>query len=337
MLLANKAAKFVKITYETANTDSYLSNFLTYFGKESQPNEKLYLTVKDVLEEKAYDRIFDTEYKIVGENYDKENLEGTNNIKGTYEATGQYHFTLETQTCVCVPIEDGMDIYSSTQWIDAIQLTVASMLNLPRNSFNVIVRRLGGAYGAKITCQSQIACATALASYILNRPVRFVMTIESNMTSIGKRNAYHFDYNVDFDNNGRIKKLDNNYFIDMGSTLNDTPTPYLLDMLPNCYYTAAWKWEGKEVKTNIVSNTFMRGPGSSDGIAVTETIMEHIAFVTGKDPVDVRLQNIAQSNKMKQLLPDFLVDVGKHDFRFRHFRSNVLILIQKNIFSYWDH
>lgn len=46
---------------------------------------------------------------------------------------GQYHFTMETQTCYCVPVEDGMDIYPSSQWITAVQHNAAVALNMPEN------------------------------------------------------------------------------------------------------------------------------------------------------------------------------------------------------------
>lgn len=37
-----------------------------------------------------------------------------------------------------------------------------------------------------------------------------------------------------------------------------------------------------------------------------ETIIEHIAFETNVDPADVRMVNIRQGNKIRELLPPFL-------------------------------
>lgn len=55
-------------------------------------------------------------------------------IKGTFDIFGQYHYTMEVQTCVCIPIEDGMDVYSSSQWPDLTNVCVANVLNVPVNT-----------------------------------------------------------------------------------------------------------------------------------------------------------------------------------------------------------
>lgn len=51
-------------------------------------------------------------------------------VKGDFETHGQYHFHMETQICLCVPNEDGMDVYSSTQHMDSVQVAVAGNLKL---------------------------------------------------------------------------------------------------------------------------------------------------------------------------------------------------------------
>jgi Xanthine dehydrogenase, molybdopterin-binding subunit B len=66
-------------------------------------------------------------------------------------------------------------------------------------SINIKVRRLGGGYGAKISRNSLISAACALAAHKLHRPVRLVMNLETNMAAIGKRYSAAFDYEVSDD------------------------------------------------------------------------------------------------------------------------------------------
>jgi xanthine dehydrogenase molybdopterin-binding subunit B len=53
-------------------------------------------------------------------------------VKGTASAPAQYHFQLGNQATVCIPTDlGGMDIYTTTQFIDGTQATVAEVLDIP--------------------------------------------------------------------------------------------------------------------------------------------------------------------------------------------------------------
>lgn len=58
------------------------------------------------------------------------------------------------------------------------------------------VRRVGGAFGAKISRATQPAVACSLVSYKLNRPCRFIMPLTDVMRVIGKRLPSNTDYEV---------------------------------------------------------------------------------------------------------------------------------------------
>lgn len=65
----------------------------------------------------------------------------------------------------------------------------------------------------------------------------------------------------------------------------------------SCYAADTWTINGYEVRTDIPSNTYCRAPGSLEGVAMSENLMEHIARVTKKDPLQVRLSNMNDADK----------------------------------------
>ena len=61
---------------------------------------------------------------------------------------------------------------------------------------NVVVRRLGGAYGGKISRGTHIATACAIAAYTLGKPVRVQLDLADNMMMVGGRLPYYCKYKV---------------------------------------------------------------------------------------------------------------------------------------------
>ncbi|XP_053686622.1 xanthine dehydrogenase/oxidase-like [Sabethes cyaneus] len=287
--LANRAAELVQITYGSPKPTTVLP------------------TAQAVLQANAQDRIKEMPYSTHGGNYDAA-PKGDLKVKGRFEIGGQYHYYMETQTCVCIPIEDGMDVYSSTQWVDLTQMAIARMLKVPQNSLNLYVRRLGGGYGGKGTRATLVACACALAAHITKRPVRFVMTLEANMKAIGKRYPVISDYEVEVNKDGKIVKLFNEYVHDFGSNWNES-MGHAGEFFSNCYDKSVFKTVAKGAKTDCASNTWFRAPGTTEGVAIIENIMEHVAFATGLDPLEVRMANMPKDMKMLEMLPQFRANV----------------------------
>ena len=64
-------------------------------------------------------------------------------VDGTLGIGSQYHFHMETQTCIAWPSEDGeFELRSSCQGMGFVQNVVASALNIPKNKINVVVRKI---------------------------------------------------------------------------------------------------------------------------------------------------------------------------------------------------
>nr|XP_018909624.1 PREDICTED: indole-3-acetaldehyde oxidase-like [Bemisia tabaci] len=218
-------------------------------------------------------------------------------IKGSFECKEQYHFTMETQVCLAIPTDEGIDVHPSSQFISLVQRAISRALKLPENCINVQNRRVGGAYGSKLSRCAQIAVACALAAFILRKPVRMMLPIETNMQAIGKRAPCLSTYEVSVDDEGRVQYLDLNIYQDMGVSFNDNIVASTLDFLGSAYDSRTWKVNAFAVQTDKSSNTPCRAPGAAEAIATVEHIFEHIATELNKDPEEVRVKNFADDCK----------------------------------------
>lgn len=55
-------------------------------------------------------------------------------IKGKFEIGSQYHFTMETQSCVSIPNDEGgVDMFPASQWMNHVQHSAALALDIPMN------------------------------------------------------------------------------------------------------------------------------------------------------------------------------------------------------------
>ncbi|XP_052748813.1 uncharacterized protein LOC113513041 [Galleria mellonella] len=217
-------------------------------------------------------------------------------IKGALSIPSQYHYTMETQSCTVIPTENGVEVRSATQWMDLIHVAVANMLSVQQNKVEVIVNRVGGAYGGKASRSSLIACAAALAATACGRAASLVLPIDTNMAAIGKRQECLVEYELGVNNSGVIQYLNVSYYSDCGWSYNDTAGSAIASVLANLYDSSRWTITGYSVLTDKASNTWCRAPGTTEAIAIHEHLMERIAYATKLDPVDVRIANIAEKH-----------------------------------------
>ena len=207
---------------------------------------------------------------------------------------GQDHFYLEGMIAFAIPGEDDdVTVYSSTQHPSEVQHMVAHVLGVPSNAVTIIVRRMGGGFGGKETQPNLFAAVAAVAAKKLGRAVKIRPDRDDDMVATGKRHDFLNDYEVGFDDDGRILAVDGSFAARCGfsADLSGPVTDRALFHADNAYYYPAVRLVSKPMKTNTVSNTAFRGFGGPQGLVTAERIMEEIAYALGKDPLEVRRAN----------------------------------------------
>ncbi|MBO9099131.1 MULTISPECIES: xanthine dehydrogenase molybdopterin binding subunit [Rhizobium] len=215
-------------------------------------------------------------------------------LKGQMRIGGQEHFYLESHIAMAIPGEDDeVTVWSSTQHPSEIQHIVGHVLNIPSNAVTVNVRRMGGGFGGKETQGNQFAALAAIAAKKLNRAVKFRPDRDEDMIATGKRHDFLVDYEVGFDEDGRIHALDATFAARCGfsSDLSGPVTDRALFHADSSYFYPHVHLVSKPLKTHTVSNTAFRGFGGPQGIVGAERVIEEIAYAVGKDPLDIRKLN----------------------------------------------
>ncbi|MCM2291143.1 xanthine dehydrogenase molybdopterin binding subunit [Allorhizobium sp. BGMRC 0089] len=225
---------------------------------------------------------------------DEELANAPHRLKSTMRIGGQEHFYLESHIALAIPGEDDdVTLWSSTQHPSEIQHIVGHVLNISSHAITVNVRRMGGGFGGKETQGNHFAALAALAAKKLNRAVKFRPDRDEDMSVTGKRHDFKMDFDVAFDDDGKIHAIDANFAARCGysSDLSGPVTDRALFHGDSSYFYPHVKLTSQPLKTHTVSNTAFRGFGGPQGMLGAERVIEEIAYHLGKDPLDIRKAN----------------------------------------------
>lgn len=215
-------------------------------------------------------------------------------LNGSVELGGQDQFYLEGQIAMALPRESGdLYVYSSTQHPGEVQHLIAESTGKTSKDVIVECRRMGGAFGGKESQPALIACIAALMTQKTGRACKLRLDRDADMIMTGKRHDFVIDYEVGFDDAGRIEGIDFMFAsrcgmsADLSGAINDR-TMFHCD---NAYFLDNVTIVSHRCKTNTVSNTAFRGFGGPQGMFGIEVVIDDIARHLGVDPLEVRREN----------------------------------------------
>jgi len=268
--IARKAEKLIEINYEPLGA---ILDLETAVKKESRLHPPRKIECGNI------DSAFKDSMDIIG---------------GSLKTGGQEHWYLETQSCLAIPGEGKeIKIYSSTQHPSETQAIVAEVLGIQKNEVEVEVRRMGGAFGGKETQANHYAAWSALLANATGRPVKLHLSRDEDQIITGKRHRTISNYKVGFGKDGKINVIDIELNLDAGSSSDLTMAILERAMfhVDNAYYIPNLRVIGNTWKTNLPSNTAMRGFGGPQGMVVIENTIDQIARYLGKDALEIRKLN----------------------------------------------
>ncbi len=143
------------------------------------------------------------------------------------------------------------------------------------------------------------ACLCAVVAYHTGRPAKMRLPRMEDMQITGKRHPFYVEYDVGFDDDGRLHGIQ----IDLAGNCGYSPdlSGSIVDRAmfhsDNAYFLGNATINGHRCKTNTASNTAYRGFGGPQGMVAIEEIMDAVARSLGKDPLEVRKLNYYGKNE----------------------------------------
>ncbi len=215
-------------------------------------------------------------------------------LSGSVSLGSQDQFYLEGHISMALPREGGdLFVLSSTQHPGEVQHLVAEAIGRQAKDVVVECRRMGGAFGGKESQAALIACIAGVMADHTGRPCKLRLDRDDDMIITGKRHDFVIDYDVGFDDDGRIAGIEFMFAsrcgmsADLSGAINDR-TMFHCD---NAYFLENVTIVSHRCKTHTVSNTAFRGFGGPQGMFGIEYVIDDIARYLHKDPLEIRREN----------------------------------------------
>jgi selenium-dependent xanthine dehydrogenase len=199
---------------------------------------------------------------------------------------------LEPEACLAVPQQQGVKVHAQSQGSLYDHAQIARILKLDPAHVEIALAASGGAFGAKeeLSIQGQ----TAMAAYLLQRPVKVVLTRPQSTQHHVKRHAMTVKITVGADEQGRLLALRSRIVADAGGYHT---TSAKCALRAACHSTGVYRIpnvdvEAKAVYTNNPNAGAMRGFGSNQAQFAMEGVMDILAERVGVDGWDIRDRNV---------------------------------------------
>lgn len=217
-------------------------------------------------------------------------------VEGTYHTKQAQQSMMETFQAFAYKDAFGrLVIVSSTQVPFHVRRIVATALEIPKSQVRVIKPRIGGGFGAKQTAVMEVY--PAYIAYITGRPALMVYTRKESLTASSPRHEAQVHVKIGAQKDGTIRAISVESLWNAGAYGDHSPTTVTLSghkSIPLYHHLAAFRFNYKAVYTNTIAAGAYRGYGATQGLFAVESTVNKLAAVLGRDPMDLRFQNMVR-------------------------------------------
>ena len=279
---ARAAAMLVEVTYDVhvPNTDARAALAdtapLSVWGTES-----------NVLSTSAYTR---------GDEFDSAFAASAFTVHETFHTQRIEHAFLEPESTVAVPSGTEADrtlyVYSGGQGVWDDRNDIAAVLDVDPSRVTVELVSNGGAFGGKEDMCNQ--AQTALAAWLLDRPVKCTVSREESLRMHAKRHPMELEFWAGCDADGTLTALkvrgigDSGAYASVGMKVLERAAGH------SC---GPYRWQSLDIETiavrtnNLVCGAF-RGFGANQAQFATEGVLDRLAEQVGISGWEIRKRNV---------------------------------------------
>lgn len=213
---------------------------------------------------------------------------------------GNTHLALEQHAAVALLDRDGkLCLHSSTQTPHYVHRALAKALELDPQKIRVIAMPNGGGFGGK-TDPFAHEIVVAKAAMITGRPVKIALTREEVFYAHRGRHPVLMRFRTGVKRDGTIAALDLETLLDGGAygSYGVASTFYTGALQTVTYEVPRYRFRGCRTFTNKPPCGPKRGHGTPQPRFGQEVQLDKIAVAIGKDPADLRLQQLAKPDSL---------------------------------------
>ncbi len=208
-------------------------------------------------------------------------------VDAEYTTPEEHHAMLEPHAATARWEGGRLDVVDSNQGTMWVAAELANLFSLDPASVRVRSEHVGGGFGSKGLRVHQV-CAV-MATTVLHRPVRVVLTRRQMFSVTGYRSPTAQRLRLGADADGRLRAFDHQAQ-NLTSTIHE-----FVEASANVgrvmYDADAHHSVNRVVPLDVPTPTYMRAPGEAPGSFAMECALDELAEKCGLDPIALRARN----------------------------------------------
>lgn len=222
-------------------------------------------------------------------------------LEHTFHTKANQQAMMETfRTYASIDTYGRLHVVSSTQIVFHVRRILAHALDIPKSKIRVSKPRIGGGFGAKQTCVTEVF--PAFVTWKTKKPAKLIFTRQESQTAGSPRHEMEMRVKVGAMRDGTIRAVDFYTLSNTGAYGEHGPTTVGLSghkSIP--LYNAnleAFRFRYDVVYTNVQAAGAYRGYGATQGIFALESMVNELADKLGIDPAVIREKNMIREGQV---------------------------------------